>query len=412
MVETSTALGPLDHESRAREWIRTLTQFKDRFAGTPSERQAAEQVGEWMRTLGMQDVAIRPAPGGPRAGFALALHAAIGALGCFWGGMIGAALALSAAWSFNREVRHGGVFLTRLFHPPESVTVEGRSGAQTPTRRVVLSAHVDTAQAGWIFSPSLADRFARLNLAVRRADGQPPGPHTVPEALLIVGALLALGAWFGAFGFIHGLARASTGVALLVTCGLGLQWALSPGTPGANDNASAVAAMLLCGERLRDLLPPDVELWLVGTGAEEVGGGGIIAFLDRHADWSRDNTFYINFECVGGGTLHYIASEGMLGKVNYPPLLLELARRVAAGGAFGDITPTDLLAGTDGHVPAERRYPALSLISLEANGVPRHYHRTDDTVEGIDLGTVVRSANFAAAVAEAALSGAAGPYVK
>jgi hypothetical protein len=133
------------------------------------------------------------------------------------------------------------------------------------------------------------------------------------------------------------------------------------------------------------------------------------AFVERHRDWPSDSTYFVNFECVGGGSLHYIHSEGMLGKVNYPPMLIELARRVAAAGRFGEVTPTDLLAGTDGHVPAERRYPSLSLISLEADGVPRHYHRLDDTVEGIDLATVVRAADFGAAVAVAAARGAAGP---
>ena len=68
------------------------------------------------------------------------------------------------------------------------------------------------------------------------------------------------------------------------------------------------------------------------------------------------------------------------------------------------MTPTDLLAATDGHVPAGAGYPALSLISLEANGVPRNYHRVEDTVDALDMGMVVRAADFGAAVALAAVS--------
>ena len=49
-------------------------------------------------------------------------------------------------------------------------------------------------------------------------------------------------------------------------------------------------------------------------------------------------------------------------------------------------------------------YPALSLISLEANGVPRNYHRVEDTVDALDMGMVVRAADFGAAVALAAVS--------
>ena len=111
----------------------------------------------------------------------------------------------------------------------------------------------------------------------------------------------------------------------------------------------------------------------------------------------------VHAACVGGVALHYMRSEGLLAKGYFPPELNELARRVASGGRFGEVTPTDLLAATDGHVPAARGYPTLSLISLEANGVPRNYHRIEDTVDAIDTAMVVRAADFGAAVADAAL---------
>ncbi len=170
--------------------------------------------------------------------------------------------------------------------------------------------------------------------------------------------------------------------------------------------------MLTCAEQLLALLPSDVELWLVGTGAEEVGCCGMHALLAAHPDWRPEATYFVNFECVGGGALHWIRSEGTLGKTGYPPLLVELARRVAAGGGFGEVTPTDLLAGTDGHVPAGHGHPTLSLISLESNGVPRNYHRPDDLPEAIDLAMVVRAADFGAAVATSALRGDAGPITR
>ena len=186
---------------------------------------------------------------------------------------------------------------------------------------------------------------------------------------------------------------------------------MGPGAtdPGANDNASAVAAMLTCAEQVLAGLPDDAELWIVGTGAEEVGCCGMKAFVAEHADWPLDSSFFINFECVGGGTLHWVRSEGTLNRVAYPPTLLELARRVAASGVFGTVTPVDLMAGTDGSVPAARHHPSLSIISLEPNGVPRHYHRPEDVPEFLDMYTVVRAADFGAAVAGAVLRGGTGP---
>lgn len=395
-----------NREARAHDWIHTLTQSAERFAGSRLERGVAEQVGEWLRGLGARDVALEPVPSAPRSGYVLALHAGVSLLGLWLGGFLGALLAVAALWSFRSHLRRQVQRLSRLLPAPESVNVVGRFGAEAPRRRVVLSAHIDSAQAGLLFSKTLADTFA--GLAGRRDATRPPlGPLALPEGFMIAGALVAVAAWLGAHGVLFGLARLVTVGGLALTAALTLQWALSPPTPGANDNASAVAAMLTCAERLAARLPGDVELWAVGTGAEEVGCCGMHAFVDRHRDWPADTTFFVNFECVGGGRLHYIRSEGVLEKGFFPPQLNEIARRLVADGAWGDVTPTDLLAATDGHVPAGAGYPALSLISLEANGVPRNYHRVEDTVDALDMAMVVRAADFGAAVALEAVNMAA-----
>jgi hypothetical protein len=362
-----------------------------------------------MRDLGVRDTAIVSCPSAPRAGFALALHAAFGLLACLHGGLVGAVLAILAAWSFRSELRSHRPLLSRLLRSGESVNVIGRYGPDTATRRIVLSGHIDAAQAGMLFSRALADTFATLSARWRRHNAPPAGPHALPEALLLGAVIVVLGMWLGAHGSLIAAARVIVTIGLLIACAVGLQWALAQATPGANDNASAVAAMLTCAEQLMARLPNDVQLWLVGTGAEEVGCVGMRAFVDQHSDWSPDTTYFVNFECVGGGTLHFVQSEGVLGKVVYPPMLNELARRVAAGGAFGGAAPVDLLAGTDGNVPARSGYPALTLISLESNGVPRNYHRPTDTVEALDIDMVVRAADFGAAVAVAAVAGAAAP---
>jgi len=390
-----------DRERRAYDWIETLTRSAERFAGSRLERGVAEQVGEWMRQLGLREVGLEPAPSAPRSGFVLSLHAGVTLLGLWLGGLVGAVLAVVSLWSFRSHLRRRVQRLSRLLPAPESVNVVGRAGSDAPRRRLVLSAHIDSAQAGWLFSKTLADIFAGN---ARRSGERPPiGPLALPEGLMIAGALVAVASWLGAHGVLFWLVTLVTVGGLLLIAGLTLQWALSPPTPGANDNASAVAAMLTCAETLAPRLPDDVELWVVGTGAEEVGGCGMHAFVDRHRDWPADATYFVNFECVGGGQLHYIRSEGVLEKGYFPPQLNEIARQLTTGGQWGDVTPTDLLAATDGQVPAAAGYPALSLISLEANGVPRNYHRVEDTVEALDMAMVVRAADFGAAVALEAL---------
>lgn len=389
---------------RAREWIKALTELPDRFAGTPVERAAATRIADWMRELPAREVGLEPSPSAPRAGYVLALHAALALLGIWIGGVLGVLITGVALWSFRSDLRHRRPRLAKLLGAPDSVNVCGRLGSAAPRRRVVLSAHIDSAQAGALFAPALADRFASIASARKRSDTPPAGPLALPEAFMIAAFVIAVASWMGAHGALFTIVRWIGEIGLALTIALTMQWAWSPPTPGANDNASAVAAMLLCAERLKNDLPDDVELWMVGTGAEEVGCCGMRGFVDQHAGWPTDATYYVNFECVGGGALHYIRSEGLLDKTYFPPGLNEIARGVAASGEFGEVTATDLLAATDGHVPASRGYPTLSLISLEANGVPRNYHRVEDTVDALDLAMVVRAADFGAAVVKQALN--------
>lgn len=395
---------------RALGWIRALAELPERTVGSASEREAAERVAGWLQGLGVDDVGLEAAPARPRAGLVLALHGGVGLLGLSWGGFPGAALCVLGAFSFLRELRQRGRVLSGLLGTPSSWNVVGRVGPASPARRVVLSAHIDAAQAGLLFAPALADFFAR-GARDRAGDGRAPaGPNALPEAVLVAAAAIGVAQGLGAGGLLLSIASAGVGFGLLLMLVLGLQWGFAATSPGANDNASAVASMLTCAETLLARRPADTELWIVGTGAEEVGCCGMHAFVAARRDWPGDATFFVNFECTGGGALHWIRSEGTLGKTGYPPTGVELARRVAAG-AFPDVTATDLLAGTDGHVPAGRGYPVVSLISLEPNGVPRNYHRPDDVPEAVDTAVVVRAGDFGAAVAEAWLRGEAGPVL-
>ncbi|MDH5306524.1 MAG: M28 family metallopeptidase [Myxococcales bacterium] len=397
----------LERQIRAFHWVRLLTELPGRLAGGPFEREAADRVEAWMREIGFEDVRRSPVPSRPPAGLGLALHLGLGALGCWLGGAFGLVLAGVALLSFHREQRVGVRGLGAWLGARESLNVVARAGPERPRRRVVLTAHIDAAQAGRVFARRHVERLSRW-LGPRIAASR-SGALALPERLLWAAALVAAASALGADGWLLFAARFVVGGLLVLGGVVMLEWGFAPPTPGANDNASGVAAMLTCGEQLLVRLPPDVELWLVGTGAEEVGLCGMRAFLDEHAAWRADLTAYVNFECVGGGALHWVRSEGGLVRHSHAPTLTELARRLARGGAFAEITAVDLAASTDGALAAARNLHALSLISLEADGVPRNYHRAEDTAEALDMELVVRAADFADAVVVAWLRGAADP---
>ena len=71
--------------------------------------------------------------------------------------------------------------------------------------------------------------------------------------------------------------------------------------------------------------------------------------------------------------------------------------------------PADLIVAGDGEIPAGRSHPTLSLISLEDDRAPRNDRRMTDLAEHVDMPSVIRAADFGAAVARAALRGEAGP---
>jgi hypothetical protein len=398
----------LDRQIRAFHWVRLLAELPGRAAGSALEREAAERVEAWMREIGFDEVERSPVPSRPSPGAVLALHLGLGALGCWIGGIPGLLLAGLALLSFQREQRRGVRGLSALLGARDSLNVAARAGVARPRRRIVLTAHIDATRAGRIFSRRFVERFAPYLL--RRAGAKPArGPFALPERLLWAAGLIAAASALGAEGWLFGLARLAVGGLLAFGVFAMLEWALAPFTPGANDNASGVAAMLTCAEQLLARLPSDAELWVVGTGAEEVGYCGMRALLDAHPDWRADQTCFVNFECVGGGSLHWLHSEGTLTRVTYPPTLTELARRLAHDGAFGEVTSVHLMAGTDGSVPAARELHTLTLVALEADGIPRNYHRVEDVAEALDMACVIRAADFAVAVAVAWLRGEADP---
>jgi len=384
---------------RAFQWIRMLASLPGRLAGSASERAAAARVRDWLEELGFEDVAQTPVPARPHPGRVLALHLALGALGAALGGGVGLGLAWLAAESWRRETAGGARWLSRALRAPTSVDAVARAGARRPAQRVVLSADLDVASAGWIFR----EPPAGFLLAPGRRRSGIAGPS---RALLLAAVALALASWLGATGFVLASARVLVVGGLLAGVLLGLQWALAPPSPGAN-GASAVAAMLTAAEQLLARLPEDAELWVVATGAAQVGGCGMQAFCDAHDAWPRDSSYFIDFASVGGGALHFAHGSGRLDAAD--PRLFELARRLAASGLFGDVTACRGLAGSDAGVPAERGFAALSLLALEPDGLPRNHHRIEDLPEALDPEIVIRAADFGAALARAALGGEAGP---
>lgn len=388
----------LERQVRAYHWIRLLAELPGRRAGSEAEREAGSRVAGWLHNLGLDETSFQSVPSRPQPGAAVALHLGLGALACLLGGVPGLLLAGVAALSWQRERQGCAGWLSRLLPAPDSQNLVARVGATRPRRRVVLIAHLDTQPASRLLVP-FAERCAE-----RGRDPQALFGHALLAAFVVCAASA-----LGADGWLVGLARAAGVLGLGVGALAGLEALRAPGSPGANASASGVAALLTCTEQLAAQLPPDVELWCAATGAGEVGGCGVRELVAAHPDWISDRTAFVLFGALGGGELCYLRSEGGDRRCAYPPMLGELARRVAASGAFSGIAAVDLPTATAGGPIAASGGQLLSLMTLEATGLPRNAGRADDRPEQVDTESVIRAADFAASVVSAHLRGDAEP---
>jgi hypothetical protein len=388
----------LDRQIRAFQWVRALAGVPGRVAGSRAERLAGDLVAEWLGDIGFDEVERLPIAPRPDPDLWLGLHLGAGALACALGGPLGALVAglawLSLAADPGDASRSVSRWLGRALGSARAGRGEGsgcvvaRAGSAAPRQRIVVTAHLDCARPRGALAAA-----AELRLPPRLRG--PEGRRRVVRGLLLAGFAVSAAAWLGAGGVVFGAARLALVAGLGLAAGVALRAAFTPPAEGANDNASGVAALLTCAEQLLARLPPGAELVVAATGARELGGAGLRAVCDAHADWALDATRFVAFADVGAGPLGWAPPAA-----GASAELTELARRVSASRAFGDLAPGAVRSVDDVAAAAAAGSPALAISGVAIGG---------DVPERVDPACVVRAADFGVAVARAALAGASGP---
>jgi acetylornithine deacetylase/succinyl-diaminopimelate desuccinylase-like protein len=304
-------------------------------------------------------------------------HAGAGMGAAALGGPLGAALAAAAVTSVELDVSGRSAWLARLVPAGEGVNVVARiPAAAEPQRTLVFVAHHDAQRAGLMW---------RLPRTKR--------PLAVPAQALF--ALVAVGCAIGSR-----ILRAAGGVALGALTLLGLDAARGRVVPGANDNASGVAALLaLCGAFGRDPLER-TDVVAVFTDCEETGLGGIQAWLAVHgSELDRASTLVVNLDTLGSGEPAVVARDGALSAV-YSRDGHDLADRGALRAAVAPPQRIDVVAPTDGSPANHARLNSLSLTSCAPDRtLGPHYHQPTDTPANVDWRSVEQCTRLAGGVA-------------
>lgn len=374
--------------------IATLaTRIGPRPPGSPYERRAAGYVIERLQQMGVAStlLPVRVPRGFNLVYATLFVVAALSVPLALVSEVLALVVSLAALVLAALEVT-GRAALSRLAATRSSHNVLGLiaprrrlpAGEREQPRRVVITAHLDTARSGWLSQQPIVSQLRLLTVATAAAMVLLPVLHA---AALITPSRIP---WYASLVPL---------VVLLGATVLLMQRELR-GVPvaGANDDASGVAALLGIAGALRRNPPRELEVWLLFTAGAEAGGAGMRHFLHENR-FDPDRTSFISLDSVGAGNVRFTRGEGLLLLRRSSPMLLRIAGEVAREHPEWGLRPqAHRLPATDQAVVLIHGYSAIGLFAADDQGLIPNWHQTSDTPERVDIRTVGRAVDVALAM--------------
>ena len=369
-------------------WLRERLEELERIerpSASDGERRAAEWIVAQLGELGAE-ARIEAEDAHGTYWWPLGIGAALGALGAaaalrgrrLLGTLLGTVGAAAIADDFPPGERRLRRFLPRR----TTYNVVCELGDPDAERTVVISAHHDAPHSGLVFHPALPELADRLGM-LDRTDTSPP-----LMAPVVGGPVLAaLGAATGR--------RALTKLGLLL--GLGSVAAMADigsrkSVPAANDNGTAVVALLELARRFGADPPQGIRVILLSTGSEESFSEGIKAFGERHfEELPTESTFFLCLETLGATHLLALQGEGFLKMRDYPPRALAFVERIAEEEGVWLYPNLRTYNGTDALEPRVAGYETVALCSCTDQKQPGRYHWPNDTAENVNFSTLQRA---------------------
>jgi hypothetical protein len=263
-------------------------------------------------------------------------------------------------------------------------------GPEDAERTIVVLTHHDAAHAGLVFHPAIPETLARFVPGFfERNDTSPPlmWPVVFSPGVVAAGALIG-SRWLTRLGIVI-----SAGAAAAMA-DIGIRGAV----PGANDNATAVVAMLVLVRSLIERPTESVRVMVVST-SEEALCEGMGAFMARHGhELPVERTFFLCMDTVGSPHLCVLRGEGMVRMREYPPESLALADGLAEDLGIELFPNLRLRNATDGVFALHGGYQCISMASVTRLKQPANYHWPTDTAENVDYDTLAEAIRLAEAV--------------
>jgi len=382
---------PVEPQARIQSDIEALCRFP-RGSASEGEREASQWVASRFQEIGLEPE-LETFHFYPEYWNVWGAHM-LGALGAWLilgrGGrrrrLLGAAATSFLAASFWGDAAGRFHWLRGLFPSRPSTNVLARLPNPRAQRLLVVSAHVDAAHSGFIFHPAVLDWSRR-----RFTGGEMPPTLALPMWGLLS---LAGASTLRAIGLPRALAKmvALPGKAFCaITTAFLADIRRNPVVPGANDDASAVGTVLALAQELTASPPKNLEVWFLVTGCEEGILGGMYAFMERHhAEMEGRRPFVLNLEMLGSGGPVYTEAEGLVTRFPFDPEAVSLAAEVGGEPEFEGVESSTNPVTTDALVAHHHGFPAITIMSLAADGRSPNYHSPSDTPENVDGASLER----------------------
>ncbi|MCB0874955.1 MAG: M28 family peptidase [Solirubrobacterales bacterium] len=386
-------------EGTISERIEEICSHHRRLPGTDAERRLTNALAAELEGAG-RACEIEPAwvhPQWPVVHLLHCLLAIAGSIVAVGEPVVGFALVLVAATSAYLDLSARWYLIRRLLFRRASQNLVAAESGDEGLPTVHLVANVDAPRTGAVYTGI----WIRLyEFAARRLPVVSSPTRlwfwSIAFLLVPVGARMAgLDApWLDVVQLVPTLA-------LIAACFALGEIALSPASPGANANASGVAAVLETARLLDADRPENLRIGIVLCGGGETTMQGFRSFLRSHrAELDRATARFVSFESVGRGQPRFALSGGAAVSLPLDTELAELCAAVAAArddeDGF-DAEPIRDTRPTAGAVARAYRYRAIAITCREAGrALPAGHHTPADVPDGVDPAAVARAAQLAA----------------
>jgi acetylornithine deacetylase/succinyl-diaminopimelate desuccinylase-like protein len=358
-----------------------------RGATRPEERQAAEYARQQLENLGYQTQTevFRSATSiyHPHIITALLMLAAF-IIYPFFGRIsagIAAGLSLLALVSDLLELGFSPNPLRWVTPKGDSQNVFTTLDPQDEHRQdLILVGHLDTHQTGKIFSSQGWVKFFQSFTTLAFA------AFSAQVGFFLVGVLTQWSwLWY---------ASIPSAIAALILLAICWEADRAPFSPGANDNASAVAMVLTLAEALKPAPLTHTRVWFVLTGCEEVQHYGMIDLIKQHKnEWL--NPKVLVFEMVGVAGPAWETKEGIIVPFKPDQALVHIVETIAQQNPELGAYPSFIVGGNSEMADAHRAgLPAITFFGLTPNSQAPYWHQPEDTPDKMNPDVLANTYQF------------------